>query len=404
MVNPMKMLVLLSLTVFTFCLSHQNTHAQTAPNTITFDNQSGEFAIVKLMGPTKVAVEVPNGQEQTVHVAAGNYYLLGRYGTQPEEYTYTKGDPFTVTQSGRQYSVITITLHKVVDGNYHAEHVSKKEFEGAVVERQTPELKNSIFLSEKSEMEKLERTDSLEPQQSQGGLSKANLGKDGVAMVLVPGGNFEMRSKGGNSDELTDHTVNLRSFYIDIYEVTNQQYNRCMEEEKCQIPYIETVPNIRDVLPEIYPYRLFFRREFPKFAQFPIIGLGYSQAVKYCDWAGKRLPTEAEWEKAARGTDGRIFPWGNNWDPLKTNALGEADTFSEWAPVGSFPNGKSPFGVHDMAGNAAEMVAKIKNGKLVTRGGSWGNSENYVSTTSWVWFNPRKYSDLPGFRCAKDGF
>lgn len=131
MINPMKMLVVLSLTLFTFCLSHQDTYAESAPSTITFDNQSGEFAIVKLMGPTKVAVEVPNGQEQTVHVEAGDYYLLGRYGTRPEEYKYTKGDPFTVTQSGRQYSVITITLHKVVDGNYHAKPVSGNEFENA---------------------------------------------------------------------------------------------------------------------------------------------------------------------------------------------------------------------------------------------------------------------------------
>jgi len=130
----MKMLVVLSLTVFTFCLSHQDTYAQTAPNTITFENQSGEFAIVKLMGPTKVAVEVPNGQEQTVHVEAGNYYLLGRYGTRPEEYTYTKGAPFKVTQPTGQYSAITITLHKVVQGNYHAKPVSGNEFKNTLIE------------------------------------------------------------------------------------------------------------------------------------------------------------------------------------------------------------------------------------------------------------------------------
>jgi len=129
----MKMIVVLSLTVFTFCLSHQDTYAQTVPNTITFDNQSGEFAIVKLMGPTKVAVEVPNGQERTVNVEAGDYYLLGRYGSTPEKYKYTKGDQFEVTQSGRQYSVITITLHKVLDGNYGTRPVSGEKFEGAIV-------------------------------------------------------------------------------------------------------------------------------------------------------------------------------------------------------------------------------------------------------------------------------
>ena len=115
------------------CIPFSVSSAQTSPNTITFDNQSGEFAVVKLMGPTTVSVEVPNGQDRTVHVKPGDYYLLGRYGTQPNEYKYTKGEPFEVIQSGLQYSVITITLHKVVHGNYHARPVSGEEFEGAMV-------------------------------------------------------------------------------------------------------------------------------------------------------------------------------------------------------------------------------------------------------------------------------
>jgi len=115
---------------FILCIALDPAVAQTPPNTITFDNQSGEIAMVKLVGPSKVAVDVPNGEKRTVNVEAGDYYLLGRYGIGPEKYKYTKGDPFEVTQSGRQYSVITITLHKVVDGNYNTEPVSGKEFEG----------------------------------------------------------------------------------------------------------------------------------------------------------------------------------------------------------------------------------------------------------------------------------
>jgi len=87
------------------CIALEPALAQTPPNTITFENQSGEVAVVKLVGPTKVAIEVPNGQERTVNVEAGDYYLLGRYGISPEQYKYTKGDPFEVTQSGRRYSV-----------------------------------------------------------------------------------------------------------------------------------------------------------------------------------------------------------------------------------------------------------------------------------------------------------
>lgn len=106
-------------------------YASDNPNTITFYNSSGELTQVKLMGPTGQTVEVPHGESRTVNVAAGEYYLLVRYGSKPDIYTYTKGDPFTVTQTKTQYSVITITLHKVVGGNYPAHPISSKEFDNA---------------------------------------------------------------------------------------------------------------------------------------------------------------------------------------------------------------------------------------------------------------------------------
>ncbi len=144
---PMKFLLVFTLTLMTSANFDEITSAQHAPNTITFDNQSGEFAIVKLVGPTKTAVEVPNGQERTVHVETGDYFLLGRYGTNAEEYKYTKGDPFKVSQPLGQYSAITITLHKVIEGNYRAEPVSGDEFEKTRILAQTPETKplNSLF-------------------------------------------------------------------------------------------------------------------------------------------------------------------------------------------------------------------------------------------------------------------
>jgi hypothetical protein len=107
-------------------------HAQDNPNTITFDNRSGEPALVKLIGPTGQTVEVPDGESRTVNVAAGEYYILVRYGNKPEQYNYTKGDPFTVQQTGTQYSVITITLHKVVGGNYPTRPTSVEEFDSAL--------------------------------------------------------------------------------------------------------------------------------------------------------------------------------------------------------------------------------------------------------------------------------
>ena len=101
-------------------------------NTVTFDNQSGEYGAVKLVGTTARMVEVPQGQKRTVNVAAGEYYILVRYGSKPEHYSYAKGDPFTVHQTATQYSCITITLHKVVDGNYRTRSSSREEFNKAM--------------------------------------------------------------------------------------------------------------------------------------------------------------------------------------------------------------------------------------------------------------------------------
>jgi hypothetical protein len=99
---------------------------------ITFDNQSGDAALVKLVGPTPRTVPVPNQQKRTVTVTGGSYYILVRYGPDREgNYRYTKGDPFNVTQTRRHYSVISITLHTVVNGNYHAGPSDQKEFDGA---------------------------------------------------------------------------------------------------------------------------------------------------------------------------------------------------------------------------------------------------------------------------------
>ncbi|HHT9121837.1 MAG TPA: hypothetical protein ACFYEF_03110 [Candidatus Wunengus sp. YC63] len=106
--------------------------AQNYLNTVTFDNQSGEYGAVKLVGTTARTVDVPQGQKRTVHVAAGEYYILVRYGSKPEQYSYAKGDPFTVLQTATQYSCITITLHPVVNGNYRTRSSSREEFDKAM--------------------------------------------------------------------------------------------------------------------------------------------------------------------------------------------------------------------------------------------------------------------------------
>ena len=112
-------------------------YASDKPNTITFYNLSGEYSLVKLMGPTGQTVEVSHGERRTVNVAAGEYYILVRYGGKPDQYKYSKGDLFTVTQTATEYSVLTITLHKVVDGNYPVHPVSSEEFDNAAGVRQS---------------------------------------------------------------------------------------------------------------------------------------------------------------------------------------------------------------------------------------------------------------------------
>jgi formylglycine-generating enzyme required for sulfatase activity len=167
-------------------------------------------------------------------------------------------------------------------------------------------------------------------------------------MVLIPAGEFTMGDNTRynwsfmlaiNIYDGPEHTVYLDAYYIDKYEVTNEQYKKFVEETGHRIP------------------RCWNDSRFNRPNQ-PIVGITWDDAVEYATWAGKRLPTEAEWEKAARGTDKRLWPWGNKFDKTKCNVwesqeAGQRDT----KPVGSFENGKSPYGCYDMAGNVWEWCA-----------------------------------------------
>jgi len=158
------------------------------------------------------------------------------------------------------------------------------------------------------------------------------IGKYGGEMVLIPAGEFLMGSPEG---EQPQHTVFLDAFYIDKYEVTNAQYKQFMDATGYKAPR-----NWRHST---------FNQPFQ-----PVVGVDWHDALAYAEWDGKRLPTEAEWEKAARGTDGRIYPWGNEWNSDKCNSEGVVDGYKYTSPVGSFPDGASPYGVMDMVGNARE--------------------------------------------------
>jgi formylglycine-generating enzyme required for sulfatase activity len=246
-------------------------------------------------------------------------------------------------------------------------------------------------------------------QESQQSLPQTKTGKDGAPMVLVSAGEFTMGSPDGEggSDEHPQHTVDLDAYYIDQYEVTVERYKRFMTQAKRANPgYWDQVKLRRD-------------------AKKPVVGIDWNDAQAYCEWAGKRLPTEAEWEKAARGTDKRTYPWGESKPNSSTANFGKAyepeKAYAEkLKAVGSYKRGKSPFGAYDMAGNVWEWVADWydkdyyrnspekdpqgpSSGKSkVLRGGSWYSNPTRLRSADRGRGSPASRNAFDGVRCAHD--
>jgi formylglycine-generating enzyme required for sulfatase activity len=242
-------------------------------------------------------------------------------------------------------------------------------------------------------------------------------------MVTIPAGTFIIGNNGRNSsegsgdpDETPERRVYLDSYRIDKYEVTNAQYAVFVQATNHRVPkHWPTSRSTGGSRPSIaYP---------PEKADHPVVYVDWYDANEYCHWAGKRLPTEEEWEKAARGTDGRIFPWGNSFDAKKANtpqywlsSNREGDTMA----VGQFDNGKSPYGLYDMAGNVYEWTANwykpyphntefnVHYGEKnkIVRGGSWYDCLSYGCGLSSPSYNRSRFAPEIrnkgfGFRCAK---
>ncbi len=220
-------------------------------------------------------------------------------------------------------------------------------------------------------------------------------------MVLIPSGEFTMGSNDWWPKSGPEHKKSLSAFYIDKYEVTNKKYKTFVDSAGYKPPDHwegNKIPDGRENHPVVY--------------------VNWFDAEAYCKWTGKRLPTEAEWEKAARGTDKRAFPWGDKFsrDKANTPQYGKEDTM----PVGSFEAGKSPYGIYDMAGNVWEWTADWfkpypgnthpdeNYGEIyrVVRGGSWYDCTYYrcgisAPTYNRIFFNPSTRNNNFGFRCAK---
>lgn len=238
-------------------------------------------------------------------------------------------------------------------------------------------------------------------------LPKEFVGKDGAPMVLIPAGEFVMGSPDGEGldNEQPEHKVWVDAFYLDKFEVPNGRYEKFMEETGRARP------------------KFWEQLDLTVHSELPVIGVSWHDAKAYCEWAEKRLPTEAEWEYAARGTDRRRYPWGN----AEPNAQ-LANYAKRWSykfyddrlePVNSHEAGKSPFGVYNMAGNVFEWVTdwyEIKyyarspernpsgpeTGELkVMRGGSWNFASEYIRTTSRMKLKPMEREADVGIRCAR---
>lgn len=233
----------------------------------------------------------------------------------------------------------------------------------------------------------------------------------GVSMVLVPAGEFTMGSENGADDEKPVHQVDLDAFYIDTYEVSNVLYKTCVDAGVCKEP--------RDV--QSHTRSNYY--DNPRYDNYPVIYVDWYMATAYCEWRGARLPIESEWEKAARGTVGRTYPWGEGIDCSLSNY---GACFGDTTAVGSYESDKSPYGVYDMAGNVMEWVADwydvYPGGNLdvsadfgqklrVLRGGMWfslafvdlarvSSRSKYPPSPTYV---PFSYPYIfTGIRCAMD--
>jgi len=248
--------------------------------------------------------------------------------------------------------------------------------------------------------------------------------KDGMPQVFVPTGSVRM---GGldvhaDSDELPDHIVQVKAFWLDQLEVTNGMYALCWQSGVCRAPQ-KFSSNTRTS---------YF--DNPDFKDYPVIQVTWLDAKNYCEWAGRRLPTEAEWERAARGDDFRTFPWGD--EPPSATYANFNNLIRDTSRVGSYQAGASPFGAFDMAGNVWEWVMDIydphyyasspqndptgpeqtvSNFAHVIRGGSYQDAwvDLRVSNRGYeLGPNPRAAFNSPdlygrssakiGFRCASD--
>ena len=235
---------------------------------------------------------------------------------------------------------------------------------------------------------------------------------DGMEMVFVPGGTFILAERGISGRGA--HSVTLYNYWIDKTEITNHQYSLCVEAGVCRAP---TTCTWGDPTYDLDSHQ-----------NHPVICVTRKMASTYCSWAGGRLPTDAEWDFAARGPERSLFPWGDEFDPAKLNFcdascshIGDQyndynDEYPKTSPAGNYPNGASWCGAMDMAGNVWEWISdwyELYTGEDqinptgphsgsegLIRGGSWYDNPEFNQSDHRHPYDPRDYNHLIGFRCV----
>lgn len=263
-----------------------------------------------------------------------------------------------------------------------------------------------------------------------------------ISMHFVPGGEFTMGGPaekaftecqslyiGGTCiqdwflDEEPIHTVFLNDYYMDTYEVSNASYRECVNRGACLPPKNASSRTHSSYYDDL------------QYNNYPVIYVDWNMANAYCEWRGARLPTEAEWEKSARGTDARTYPWGNTFDGANanfcdSNCLNEGankdynDGYADTAPVDFHPDGVSVYGIFNLAGNVWEWAADwygpayyanspsgnptgpefsdfASGGGRVARGGSWDDFGDVLRSTNRYLVRPAYYTNTLGFRCVR---
>ena len=269
--------------------------------------------------------------------------------------------------------------------------------------KDTLDIANKLGLDDEQQIFYQQVLVKLQQRHTQSHENPASAPQKNWSMALVPAGEFTMGSATGDADEQPVHKVYVDAFFMDMHLLSVAQYARFLENTHHDAPSEWSLMNRSQNQNR------------------PVANVNWVDAEAYCKWAGKRLPTEAEWEKAARGTDGRTYPWGNE-PPTGLHANSGKEVWNNHAvvtPVGFFEEGKSPYGIYDMAGNVWEWVGDWYDKDYykaspsqnptgppmglykVIRGGSWGSSRNSLRSSNRETHLTSFQGFGTGFRCAK---